>query len=222
MLFSPAAQARDVEVQSDWVTLGDVLPVSGEAAKRPIAAAPGIGGSLPLSADFINAQASAAGIDLPINETVTVFRVNANAERPINETASTAPEAGQIPVLSGRVSRGDIIDAGMIAWTESDPRRRINGLITDAADIIGLEATRTLAADRPLRMSDVKTPSLVRKGDPVKLVYQTGFVRLTVTGKALSDGARGQAVRVMNLQSNRPMDAIVWAEGEARIQQKGL
>lgn len=248
-----SARAGETTVSGDWVTLGDVITVAGPQAERRIAAAPVSGAVLPLSPDFIMAQAQAAGVSLTVAPTQTVFVRRSNgssgsqarlaslrdAARPPEPTVTRAAEprmspppapptrrvidhlptgkAGEVPVLVETVQRGDVITADMVDWMPADTRRSSGNTITEIGDLVGQEATRTLRADRPVRDRDVRAASVVRKGDPVKLVYIRGGIRLSVNARALSNAARGEPVRVVNLQSNRSMDATATAPGEARI-----
>lgn len=232
LTLTGVGHAGDVTVHGDWILLGDVAPVHGSAAEKPIAAAPLPGQRLPLVAEFIEMQASAAGfpVDMPDGETIWVTRsatasANVSALPPtVSEPAPQMPDVadGLVPVLNIDVRRGDPITPDMISMEAPDPKRRIQGLIHSPEYLIDTEATRTVRAGQPLTVRDIKAISVIRKGDPVQLVYQSGALRLTVNAKALGDAAEGEPVRVINLQSNRTMDAIAFAPGEARIGTPGL
>lgn len=75
-----------------------------------------------------------------------------------------AVEVMEIPVLARRVNRGTVITAADIAYKTFDRNRVRDGFIRDAAELIGMEAQRTLSADRPLRVRDVGEPTLVHRG----------------------------------------------------------
>ncbi|MAP96534.1 MAG: flagella basal body P-ring formation protein FlgA [Ponticaulis sp.] len=228
-IFGPGAQAvSDIHISGDWVTLGDVAPVSGAAAGRQIAAAPLPGQRMPLSSAFIEAQASAAGfpVDLPDGEMVWVARAATlqPAAQPqpqsIPATATIARETapdGHVPVLVTDVSRGDVITSSMITYEPFDDRRRIQGLIRSADILRNTEATRTIRAGQPMSLRDIQQASVVKKGDLIQLIYERGPIKLVVNAKALDDAAKGETVRIQNLQSNRSMDAIAWGPGEARV-----
>jgi flagella basal body P-ring formation protein FlgA len=54
----------------------------------------------------------------------------------------------------------------------------------------------------------------------VKLVYATRGLRLTVDGLAQNDAAKGESVRVLNVYSKRAIEAVAYADGEARVMQR--
>lgn len=223
MCSAPLALANEVTVSGNWIKLGDVAPVSGEPASRPIAAAPLVGQRLPLSEAFIESQAQAAGypVDLPTNSVVWVTRQDNEKTQSttVNPPFAPAkvPDDGLIPVLNVRVNRGEAIQPDMLTYVEPDPKRRIQGLIQSDDILLNTEAKRTLQPGRPLKLTDIQPVSVIRKGETVQIVYQVGALRLTVNGRALTSAAAGDTVRIMNLQSKSAMDAIAHAPGVARI-----
>ncbi len=231
VLVTAQAGASEVTVSDEWIRLGDVANVTGPAAQKPIAAAPPPGQRMPLAAEFVEMQSSAAGfpIDLPAGDMIWVTRQSETEDvyQPAPAPASKAeayPDDvnGLVPMLNTDLRRGDLITADMITMAEPDPRRRIQGLIRSARHLVDTEATRTIRAGQPLSLNDIKAASVIRKDDPIQLIFETGALRLTVSAKALNDAAKGETVRVVNLQSRRTMDAVAHAPGEARVGQAGL
>lgn len=226
-IFGPSASAMaDIAVSGQWVLLGDVAPVTGAAASKQIAAAPLPGQRMPLSSEFIEAQAAAAGfpVDLPDGQMLWVTKsanaVSTQVSPPVTQKAAPPRyegRDGEVPVLITDVRRGDEITASMIVYEPIEDGRRIQGLIRSASILEDTEARRTIRAGEPLSLRDIQPLSILKKGDLVQLIYQQGPIKLVVNAKALSDAARGETVRLQNLQSNKSMDAIAWAPGEARI-----
>lgn len=62
-----------------------------------------------------------------------------------------------------------------------------------------------------------RADAVIRTNDAVTVNYIAGGVRLTLRGRALSAAAKGEAVRVLNLQSNRTIDAVAEGPGAASI-----
>jgi flagella basal body P-ring formation protein FlgA len=89
--------------------------------------------------------------------------------------------------------------------------------ITELDALVGMSARRALAADRPLRPADVMVTPLVKRGEPVTLLFQSGSVRITLRGRALEDGGAGETIRVLNSDSERTVEAIVEGPGLARV-----
>ncbi|MDP3493724.1 MAG: flagellar basal body P-ring formation chaperone FlgA, partial [Hyphomonadaceae bacterium] len=87
----------------------------------------------------------------------------------------------------------------------------------DMQAAVGLEVRRALKTGQPLLAVDLKQPAVIRKGEPVKLVYVSAGVRLSVDGVAQNEAAKGEAVRVLNSYSKRTIDAVAEASGQARV-----
>ncbi|MDZ4760775.1 MAG: flagellar basal body P-ring formation chaperone FlgA [Alphaproteobacteria bacterium] len=225
-------------VRGDWVSLGDVAPVTGEAAAILVGPAPPPGEMLALDPAFLVAVAKRSGVilALPLDRPVWVKRDAAPsaAVPPAARIATPAPVARQAPsppalasasagspavilVLARDVGRGALLTASDLEWIETDTLKPGRGAPADLADALGMETKRPLKTGAPVRMSDLKAASVIRKGETVKLVYASGGLRLTVDGQAQSDAALGEPVRVLNHYSRRSIDAVASAAGEARV-----
>ena len=82
VLASPAmAQRAPAQVSGDWITLGDVAPVTGTAAGILIGPAPPAGQTLSLDPAFLIATAKGAGVILaiPLDQPIMVVRSAGNA-----------------------------------------------------------------------------------------------------------------------------------------------
>jgi flagella basal body P-ring formation protein FlgA len=139
----------------------------------------------------------------------------ARAANPARQVAGDALD-GQVLVLVRDVPRGGVITDGDLGWQAANPARPVrNGVDPDAA--VGMEARRLLKAGQPLQAADLKAAAVIRKGDPVTLIYATAGVKLTVDGVAQNEAAKGEAVRVLNSYSRRTIEAVAHAPGEARV-----
>ena len=114
-----------------------------------------------------------------------------------------------VPVLNHPLRNGDIIglnDLDMIELYASDIQP---DMFLNPDDLIGLTPRRTAMAGKPLRNVDLQAPLLVSRGEGVTIICKSGPIILTASGKALQNGAKGDFIRVTNVASNRPIDAIV-------------
>lgn len=133
------------------------------------------------------------------------------------QVSGRAETVADIPVLARAVAAGEVIGAGDISWVQL-PTSRLNAqMLTDAAALIGQAARRPLRADTPLRAFDVEAPSVIRRGDIVSLVFQSGPLTLAARARALDDAAQGETIRFVNLQSNRTVEAVADRPGRARV-----
>lgn len=123
----------------------------------------------------------------------------------------------EVSVLSEPVQAGTILAAAQVV-TARVPASGVPGDALTAPEIIGTETVRRLGAGRPLRIADVREPVLVRRGEAVALMLESGSLRLSALGKALEDGVKGAPVRVLNLDSKREVRGIVVDRKQVAVQ----
>lgn len=87
------------------------------------------------------------------------------------------------------------------------------GAVADPADVIGLEARRTLYAGRPVSLDDLGPPAIVERNEIVPLAYSRGGLQILSEGRALARGGVGEVIRVMNLASRTTIQGRITAEG---------
>lgn len=117
-------------------------------------------------------------------------------------------------VLARPVERGEIIATTDFVAQDVPTGQATGALAANAA--AGLEATRRLNAGTVVRSGDVMTPRLVRRGEPVTLHLRNGGLTITAQGRALSDGRRGDVVRVV-APSNKTLEGAVDGPASVRI-----
>ncbi|WBQ11810.1 flagellar basal body P-ring formation chaperone FlgA [Hyphomonadaceae bacterium BL14] len=128
-----------------------------------------------------------------------------------------AEAVSDVPVLTRAVARGDVITDDMVRWERLAAGQVRPDTLMSAEAMIGLEARRTLRADTPLRALDLQAPVIITRGEIVQLVYQTAGLAMTARARALDNVSEGQTARFLNLQSNRTIQAIAEAPGQARV-----
>ncbi|MCH8488904.1 MAG: flagellar basal body P-ring formation chaperone FlgA [Oceanicaulis sp.] len=128
-----------------------------------------------------------------------------------------AQAVSDVPVLTRAVARGDVITDDMVRWERLAAGQVRPDTLMRADALIGQEARRTLRADTPLRALDLQAPVMITRGEIVQLVYQVGGLALTARARALDNASEGQTARFLNLQSNRTIQAIAEAPGQARV-----
>ena len=84
-------------------------------------------------------------------------------------------------------------------------------------DFVGKRLKRNLRAGDIVLASMVETPPVVRRGERVKIVIQTGQLLLTATGLAHTDGGIDEMIRVKNISSNKTIYCRVAAPGLVEV-----
>jgi flagella basal body P-ring formation protein FlgA len=130
-------------------------------------------------------------------------------------SAQRLPVAGRavptrtIPVLRRQVATGEIVRANDIMEIEAREDALRRDAIVDASRIVGQSARRALRPGDVLREGDLRAPVLVARNGLVTIQLRMGAMSLTAQGRALEEGARGETVRVVNVQSRRTIEATV-------------
>lgn len=94
----------------------------------------------------------------------------------------------------------------------------VPGTIFDTSEAIGRETRVTLYTDQPLRPEDIGPPASVERNQTITLIYRSGPLSITTTGRALGRAGEGDQVRVMNLDSKASVMATINERGEAVVQ----
>jgi flagella basal body P-ring formation protein FlgA len=115
----------------------------------------------------------------------------------------------EIPVLNRRMQTGDVISQADLDWVEVDSRTLRADSATEAAQLIGMTPRRALLADQPINLRTLQAPVLVTKGALVTMRLSKANLQLSAQGRALSNGGKGDLIRIQNLSSNRIVEAIV-------------
>lgn len=137
------------------------------------------------------------------------------AALPAVAAAQPAAPLMATPVLARTVEKGDRLSAADFETAQRPASVARSALAP--ADATGQEAARRLMAGSPVRATDVTRPQMVKRGETVVVTVRAGALSITTTGKALSGGGIGDAVRVLTLSTNRTLDAVVEATGHVRV-----
>lgn len=188
-----ALQARAIEngVEAQFIVAGRIadlqLPIEGEPVLQALIPArwlrPRIG--VPVQVRVGDRKLS----------TVTVwFAVTAPAQRLV--FATDAPKGTLDSQVSTRIGAVDLA-------------RLHNAAPASHADIVGKRLVRAVTAGQPLQASDFEPVPMVSAQQAVRIEAVSGAVRLTTSGRALSDGDAGQTISVLPANAPHPVRARV-------------
>ncbi|CAN5314621.1 flagellar basal body P-ring formation chaperone FlgA [soil metagenome] len=208
------------------VTLGDVFDNAGSASGTLIGYRNGP--SLVFEAGQLQAIALRAGLQWsnPQGYSRVVVRQGAAQNTTVPGGATTSgPASGPIAAQPGatvdvlsyvrNLATGDIVQPEDVQWTTMQAHMAPAGGPRDAEQVIGLAAKRPLRAGAAVASRDLSSPRVIARNDMVEVAFISGGVKLTVTGRATRDAAVGEPVPVLNLTSNRTIDAVATGPGEA-------
>jgi flagella basal body P-ring formation protein FlgA len=70
-------------------------------------------------------------------------------------------------------------------------------------EVVGQQVTRAIAVNETLTHRNLNRPTLMRRGNAVMLVYDTGDVRVEMPGTAEENGRAGELIQVKNPSSGK-------------------
>lgn len=122
----------------------------------------------------------------------------------------SATEIISLPVAKKDLTHNHIIVEDDLEW-KAVPITRITDItLRKQEDIIGNTIKNTnIKAGTPILKTYLKAPVSVHKGDVIQLKIDTPTLEISLRAKATSDGAIGETIQVMNLESKKIVDAVV-------------
>ncbi|MGD9920615.1 MAG: flagellar basal body P-ring formation chaperone FlgA [Pseudorhodoplanes sp.] len=142
-----------------------------------------------------------------------VFRTGASHLR----VTGTAQEIHDAVVLRRAVARGDVLREDDVAL-EKRPKAEVQAdAVRDTAAAVGMALQQTLRPGQVIRSHDLVRPQLVKRGEPVIIVYEVPGITLTVRGKMEDSGSLDDTVNVLNVQSKRVIQGVVSGPGQVTV-----
>ena len=123
----------------------------------------------------------------------------------------------EAPVLGRAVAIGDVIEESDIVWKDVRLDRVGNGVVTAADDLVGYVPRRRIRPMHPVRSRDVQRPLAFRKGEPVTMKFVRVNLILTMSGRALENGSKGDTIRVRNVRTKKTVEGTVIRAGQINV-----
>lgn len=127
---------------------------------------------------------------------------------PVSIAAATTVEATRT------LRSGTIIHPADLRVMDGDPKRTEIESIEQA---VGMEVRASIRQGRRIRTTDLRHPVLIKRNQLVDIVYRRGSLVIRGEGRALRDGSKGEAIRVMNLDSRVIVTGRVRETGKVEV-----
>ena len=150
--------------------------------------------------------------------TLSFSTANGNVCVPVN--AVVAEAAVPAVIATREVARGSVITAADVEVRVMERTAKMSGqrvAIDSVESILGKEAKQAIRANDVVFADMVQSPVLVKRGDTITVMSQTGGIRVRTTARAIKDGAYGDLVQVESLQGKQRFDARVVGSREAAV-----
>jgi flagella basal body P-ring formation protein FlgA len=108
-----------------------------------------------------------------------------------------AQVTARIAVVASDLPSGKILADEDVLLERHDISTMLDS-ISDPQDAVGMSGKRALRAGEVLRKGVLSAPTLVKRGEPVRIVARHEQIEVSMAGEALDAGGRGDSVRVRN------------------------
>ncbi|MCU6497234.1 flagellar basal body P-ring formation chaperone FlgA [Rugamonas sp. A1-17] len=105
--------------------------------------------------------------------------------------------SARIAIMASDVPSGKILTDEDVLLERHDISALADS-VSDPQEVVGLAGRRALRSGEVLRMALLSAPTLVKRGDAVRIVARREQIEVSMAGEALDNGARGNMVRVRN------------------------
>jgi flagellar basal body P-ring formation protein FlgA len=213
---TPALAGQPVTLKADpsdadgLVTLGDLFDGAGAAGKAALAVRSGT--SVMLDALAVQAAARRAGLDWPNAEGLRRIVVRA-----AGAGGSAEMQRGNVDVLTWArsIAAGEVVQPQDLIWAKAALAPADAPSDPDA--LIGMAARRPLRAGGVATVRDVSALQVVKSGEVITLSFEAEGISLALQAKALSGGAPGDTINVLNVASKKTVQAVVVGPGQAVV-----
>lgn len=119
-------------------------------------------------------------------------------------------------VATRSLGRGHVLDETDLSLTMV-PIGQAKGALTDPAVAVGSTLKTSLAAGEPVKDRHLTKSIMIKKGDLITIVAQQGGLKVTASGQARQDGALGDTISVINVNSKKIVTGRVIAPDQVEI-----
>ena len=92
-----------------------------------------------------------------------------------------------------------------------------NDVTGDLNSVVGLMVKHRIRADRCIKAWMVEKPYIVKRGDMVRILAESGALTVTAPGKTLNKGYHGEVIRVQNIMSMKTIYAKVMSSSIVKV-----
>jgi len=108
-----------------------------------------------------------------------------------------------VVVCTRPLGRYEIITEDKIRIEQKDLASIPSNALAAAQDVVGKRTRRVLSANAVLTADQVELPPLMKRGDLVTIIADSGCLRISARGEALERGRRGELIKIRNLSSQK-------------------
>lgn len=122
-----------------------------------------------------------------------------------------------VVVTTHGIMRDAILGTDDVTVTSKWMDTATTGILTDSSDVVGKKAVVRLNAGTEVTRQMLRSVPVVKKGEVVRIVLESGPMVISAVGLCQEDGGKGDLVRVQNVASKKTIFARVMGTSLVRV-----
>ena len=123
----------------------------------------------------------------------------------------------KVLVASRQLQKGTVLTESDIKLKKIDLAKLHYGFFEQLKQGTGKKLKKRILAGAVLTPAMLKNPQLIRRGQQINIMAQSGRMMVRMKGKALANGAVGERIKVMNVKSRKKLEGVVTSSGEVNV-----
>ncbi len=151
-------------------------------------------------------------VGLVSGSTPATFTPGASAAK-----GAPAPEFRQVVVAATNLPAGLVLQRDSLKLDRMEADKISKAHYLENQGLEGQELLRAVRAGEPIRVSDLRPATLVKRGEMVLMTVGTpATFEISVKAEAMQDGRVGEQIKLRNTESGRTLSGVVTGKGTAK------
>ncbi len=148
----------------------------------------------------------------------TTIGVKCNGSKPWSlHVPVTISVYKKVLVASRQLQKGTLLTESDIELKTIDLARLHYGFFEKVKQGAGKKLKRRILAGAVFTPGMLKNPQLIRRGQQITIMAQSGRMMVRMKGKALANGAIGERIKVLNVKSRKKLEGVITPSGEVNV-----
>ena len=128
-----------------------------------------------------------------------------------------APEFRQVVVAATNLPAGQVLQRDSLKLDRMEADKISKAHYLENQGLEGQELLRAVRAGEPIRVSDLRPATLVKRGEMVLMtIGSPATFEISVKAEAMQDGRVGEQIKLRNTESGRTLSGVVTGKGTAK------
>ena len=123
----------------------------------------------------------------------------------------------QVVVAARPLGRQETLSAKDLRLERREITSRTAQIFTRLDDVVGKQSIRAIQSDDVITANAIERPTLLKRGSPITLVFDSGSLRVETQGVAEEGGKMGDLIQVKNSTSGKMLRGVVLDERNVKV-----